>query len=190
MAPGNIRVLGINSTESTGGRQGDYLDYDITFAPCRDQVYQLIHVSILSPALEQLYLATEPTSCNEYGDASTSIRFCQYSVDLDVSVGASLGITGGSVSAAMDLEAWDLAATPLPFANPSRYTGRDVNKRLQVVCPFDGFTPEDESIIGEPNTFLVTVRSAISQPIPSGPLLWSREKMVFFENVGQLGLKL
>ena len=142
VAPGNIRVLGINVTESTGGPQGDYTDYDITFAPCRDMVYQLIHVSTLSLELEQLYLATEPTSCNEYGDATRRIRFCESDVNSDIGVGASLGTTGGKVSSALDLEAWDLAAEPLAFANPDRYAGRDANKRLQVVCHFDGFTPE------------------------------------------------
>ena len=48
---------------------------------------------------------------------------------------------GGKVSAALDLEAYSLAAKPLAFANPDRYFS-DLDLRLNVVCPFDGFTPE------------------------------------------------
>ena len=49
-APGNIRILGVNSSESTGGPQGDYIDYDVMFAPCRSQMFQFLHVSTLVPS--------------------------------------------------------------------------------------------------------------------------------------------
>ena len=58
-----------------------------------------------------------------------------------MTVGTVIGTTGGKVSAALDLEAYDLAAEPLAFANPDRYFS-DLDLRLKVVCPFDGFTPE------------------------------------------------
>jgi hypothetical protein len=38
----------------------------------------------------------------------------------------------------------------------------------------------DDPIV-EPNTFTVRAYSAIQQPIPGRPLLWSREKLVLYE---------
>lgn len=70
-APGNIRLLGVDSSSSTGGPQGDYLDYEITFAPCRGRMFKLIHVSTLMPELQDLFdQAVLSARCEEYGDAT------------------------------------------------------------------------------------------------------------------------
>ena len=146
-APGDIRVLGLNVAESTGGPQGDYTDNDILFAPCRDRMFTLIHVSTLSPELEQLQETTAPDRCNEYGFGEGRSRFCEATVLLDVSAGSLLGTTGGKVSAALDLEAYDFSSPPLAYANPSRYfpSTDKIKKLLDVACPFDWFTDELKS---------------------------------------------
>ena len=140
-APGNVRVLGINSSTSWVNGVLSYVDYDVLFAPCRDQLYDLIHVSTLNLELAALYEAAIPISCDEYGSEQSRYRFCQSTLELDITVGSIIGTTGGKKSAALDLEAYDLTADPLPFANPERYRS-DLDLRLKVVCPFDGFTPE------------------------------------------------
>ena len=140
-APGNVRVLEINSSTSWVNGVLSYVDYDVLFAPCRSQLYDLIHVSTLNPELAALYEAATSTRCDEYGSAQSQYRFCQSTLELDITVGTVIGTTGGKVSAALDLEAYDLAAEPLAFANPNRYSS-DLDLRLKVVCPFDGFTPE------------------------------------------------
>ena len=140
-APGDIRVLGLNVTESTGGPQGDYTDYDILFAPCQDRMFTLIHVSSLSPELERLQQTTTPDRCNEYGFGEGRTRFCEATVQLDVTAGSLLGTTGGKVSNALDLEAYDFSSPPLAYINPSRYFS-PLDKHLYIACPFDWFTDE------------------------------------------------
>ena len=140
-APGDVRILGINLTESNGGPRGNYTDYDITFAPCRDRMFVLIHVSTLSPELTHLQETTKPDRCNEYGSSEGRYRFCTSTVQLDVSAGTLLGTTGGKVSAALDLEAYDFSAPPLAYANPSRYVS-SADNRLYVGCPLDWFTDD------------------------------------------------
>lgn len=140
-APGNIRVLGINSSTSWVNGVLSYTDYDVLFAPCRTQIYDLIHVSSLNPELAALYDASTPDRCDEYGSAQSWYRFCKSALELDIAVGTVIGTAGGKKSAALDLEAYDLESEPLAYANPSRYSS-DLDLRLKVVCPFDGFTPE------------------------------------------------
>jgi len=140
-APGNVRVLGINSTTSWVNGVVTDVDYDVLFAPCNTLLYDLIHMSTLNPELEALYEASTPTRCDEYGSQQSWYRFCKSTLELDLKVGTVIGTTGGKESAALDLEAYDLAAEPLAFANPERYSS-DLDLRLKVVCPFDGFTPE------------------------------------------------
>ena len=53
-APGNIRVLGINTSTSWVNGVLSYVDHDVLFAPCRDQLYDLIHVSTLNSELAAL----------------------------------------------------------------------------------------------------------------------------------------
>ncbi len=144
-APGNIRILLIESSESKGGPQGDYIDYEITFAPCRGRMYQLIHVSTLIPELEELFDAGLTGSCDEYGSAQGQYRLCQSVVQLDMPVGTVIGTAGGKVSSALDLEAWDLEGPPLEYANPARFFS-EFDLRLKVVCPFDDFTSEIREI--------------------------------------------
>ena len=139
--PGNIRILGVNSSESVGGPRGDYIDYDITFAPCRGRMYQFLHVSTLIPELAALFEAGLTGRCDEYGDAQSQYRLCKSSVELDLPVGTVLGTTGGKVSAALDLEGYDLEGPSLGYANPARF-GSEFDLRLKVICPFDGFTAE------------------------------------------------
>ena len=140
-APGNVRVLGINSSTSWVNGVLSYVDYDVIFAPCRDQMYELIHVSTLNPELTALYEAATPSRCDEYGPAEARYRYCKSTLELEMTVGTVIGTTGGKLSAALDLEAYDLAAKPLAFANPDRYIS-DLDLRLKIMCPFDGFTPE------------------------------------------------
>ena len=138
-APGNIRILGVNSSESIGGPQGDYMDYDITFAPCRGRMYQLIHVSTLIPELDKLFESGLTGACNEYGDGQSQYRLCRSKGQLDVPVGTILGTTGGKVNSALDLEAYDLEGPSLGYANLARFRPQD-DLRLKVVCPFDDFS--------------------------------------------------
>lgn len=140
-APGNIRILHVNSSESIGSPRGDYIDYDITFAPCRGRMYQFLHVSTLIPELEKLFEAGLTGRCNEYEIGQSQARLCQSAVQLDVPVGTVLGTTGGKVSNALDLEAYDLDGPSLGYANPARF-GSEFDLRLKVVCPFDDFTAD------------------------------------------------
>ena len=140
-APGNIRILGVNSSESTGGPRGDYIDYDVMFAPCRSQMFQFLHVSTLVPELQGLFEAGLAGDCNEYGSGQAQYRLCHSEVEWDVPVGGLLGTTGGKVSNALDLEAYDLEMASLEYVNPDRF-GPPPDLRLKIVCPFDGFTVE------------------------------------------------
>ncbi|PKB64020.1 MAG: hypothetical protein BZY80_04360 [SAR202 cluster bacterium Io17-Chloro-G2] len=140
-APGNIRILEINYTVANKDGELWYRDYDLVFAPCRDRLFEFIHVSTLNPELTRLLESAEPSQCDEYGSVESQYRYCQTSVQLDITTGTVLGTTGGTVSAALDLEAYDLSAPPLAFANPDRYFS-DLDLRLHVTCPLDGFTPQ------------------------------------------------
>ena len=142
-APGDIRVLRVNSSESIKGPRGPYIDYDITFAPCRGMMYQFLHVSTLIPRLEKLFVAGLTGRCDEYGDEQSQYRLCQSSVQMDLPVGTLMGTTGGKVSAALDLEAYDLDGPSLSYANSAQF-GSPFDLRLKVTCPFDGFTAEVE----------------------------------------------
>jgi len=104
-------------------------------------MYQFLHVSTLIPELEKLFEAGLTGRCDEYGDSQSQYRLCQSAVQLDVPVGTVLGTTGGKVSAALDLEAYDLDGPSLGYANPARF-GSEFDLRLKVTCPFDGFTAE------------------------------------------------
>ncbi|PKB71079.1 MAG: hypothetical protein BZY87_07455 [SAR202 cluster bacterium Io17-Chloro-G6] len=142
-APADIRILGVDSSESMGGPQGDYTDYEITFAPCQGRMYKLLHVSTMNAQLQQLFDATEAQSCTEYGGGTTQNRLCVKKLNLDMAVETVIGTTGGKVSSAMDLEAYDLAGPSLAYANPARMGGRvESLLRLKVACPFDDFAPE------------------------------------------------
>ena len=111
------------------------------FAPCQDQIYKLIHVTTINDQLIQLLEETEPLRFNEYPVDERYYRHCISLVEIDVPVGVSLGTAGGSIIAALDLEAYDLSTSPLAYANPDRYPSGS-NKRMHVVCPLGGFTPE------------------------------------------------
>ena len=138
-APGNIRILEINYTIANKDGELWYRDYDLLFAPCRDRLFELIHVSTLNPELNRLLDATQPFSCDDYGSVESRYTYCKTKVQLDITTGTVLGTTGGKVSAALDLEAYDLSAPPLAFANRDRYRS-DLDLRLHVTCPLDGFT--------------------------------------------------
>lgn len=138
-APGDIRILRVDSSESIGGPQGDYLDYEITFAPCRTRMYKLLHVSTLVPDLADVFEAAADDDCTEYGSATAQYRLCEKLLNVDITVGSIIGTTGGKVSSALDLEAYDLAGPSLPYANPARFRP-DGDLRLKIVCPFDDFS--------------------------------------------------
>ena len=138
-APGDIRILRVDSSESKGGPQGDYLDYEITFAPCRERMYKLLHVSTMNPQLEALFEATEAERCEEYGSVVAQYRLCIKKFNLDLAVGTIMGNAGGKVSSVLDLEAYDLAGPSLGYANPARLRSHN-DLRLKVVCPFDDFS--------------------------------------------------
>jgi hypothetical protein len=140
-APGSVRILEIDYTLGIGEIASSYSDYDLMFAPCRDQIYKLIHVTIINDQLIQLLQETEPLRCNEYPVGERYYRYCVSSVEFDVPVGTILGTAGGSIIAALDLEAYDFSTPPLAYANPDRYRS-DSKKRMHIVCPLDGFTPE------------------------------------------------
>lgn len=140
-APGNVRILEIDYTVGIGDSAFSYSDYDLMSALCRDQIYKLIHVTTINDQLIQLLQETEPLRCNEYPVVERYYRYCVSLVDIDVPVGMVLGTAGGSIIAALDLEAYDLSTPPLAYANPDRYRF-DSNKRMHIVCPLDGFTPE------------------------------------------------
>lgn len=139
-APGNIRIIGMNSSETFGGPEGYSIDYDVLFAPCQGRMFQLIHVSTVNSQLKELFEAAESNLCSEYPFGDSQSRFCTKAVNLDVQVGTILGTTGGMKSSALDLEAHDLTGPSLAYANPARY--REYDKRLKVACPFDFFTAE------------------------------------------------
>ena len=140
-APGNVRILEIDYTLGIGEIASSYSDYDLMFAPSRDQIYKLIHVTTINDQLIQLLQETEPLRCNEYPVGERYYRYCVSSVEFDVPVGTILGTAGGSIIAALDLEAYDFSTPPLAYANPDRYRS-DSKKRMHIVCPLDGFTPE------------------------------------------------
>ncbi|MDA1128800.1 MAG: hypothetical protein O2913_08885 [Chloroflexi bacterium] len=97
----------------------------------------------MAPQLQQLFDATEAERCEEYGSAQSQNRLCVKKLNMDMTVGAIIGTTGGKVSSAMDLEAYDLAGPSLAYANADRMGGRvESLLRLKVVCPFDDFTAE------------------------------------------------
>lgn len=140
-APGNVRILEIDYTSASDGGEFSYADYDLLFASCRDRIYKLIHLTTLNEQLARLFEATEASKCDEYPKGDRTYRYCISTVEMDVPVGTVLGSTGGSVIAALDLEAYDLSTPPLAYANPDRYRS-DADRRLHIVCPLDGFTPE------------------------------------------------
>lgn len=72
-ASGNIGILGINSTVANKDGELWYGDYDVYFAPCRDLLFELIHVSTLNPELMRLLEAAEPSQCDEYGSGARQI---------------------------------------------------------------------------------------------------------------------
>lgn len=140
-APGNVRVLEINYTAGLPGNELPYTDYDVLFAPCRDQIYKLMHLTTLNQELTELLQATEPFKCNDYESRGGPVRYCEAFATMDVSVGTVLGTTGGTIIAALDMEAYDLRTPPVAYANPSRYYS-ELGRRLHIMCPFDGFTAE------------------------------------------------
>lgn len=140
-APGDIRVLGINYTVARKDGQLWYKDYDVFFSPCRDRLFESIHMSALNPELTGLLEAAEPYRCDEYGSVETRYEYCKTTAQLDINAGTLLGTTGGNVSAALDLEAYDLSTPALAFANPDRYFS-DLDLRLHVTCPLDWFTDD------------------------------------------------
>ena len=140
-APGDIRVLEISITETTLNGQDAYTDFDLLFAPCRDRLFKLIHLSTLNLELTALLEQAGGSDCVEYGTAERAYRYCQATVEMDVALGTVLGTTCGQLSVAMDLTGYNLAGAPLRFANPSRYHS-DLDRNLHVVCPLDWFTQE------------------------------------------------
>lgn len=140
-ALGNVRILEIDYTVGIGESAYIYSGHYLMFAPCGDQIYKLIHVTTINDQLIQLLQETEPLRCNEYPVGERYYRYCVPLVEFYVPVGMILGTAGGSVIAALDLEAYDLSTPPLAYANPERYRF-DLNKRMHIVCPLDGFTPE------------------------------------------------
>ena len=198
-APGNIRILGVDSSSSIGGPQGDYIDYDITFAPCLGRMFKFIHVSTLIPELETLFEAGLTGRCDEYGGA-IQYRLCTAAIQLDVPVGTVIGTTGGKVSNALDLEAYDLEGPSLGYANPARFR-QGFNLQLKVACPFDGFTADlRERQLARMGGVYGQLRTAeprcgeVMQDIPGtaqgnwyagemGPSDWSRELALVHDNV-------
>ena len=143
-APGDVRILGISYTIAYRDGALWYTDYDLLFAPCRDWLFDLLHVSTLNPELRKLQETTEPSRCDDYGSADRRYTYCTAPVLLDITAATVLGTAGGKVSVALDLEAYDLAAAALAFANPRRYLS-DLDLDLHVACPFDAFAPRARS---------------------------------------------
>ncbi|MBI4322546.1 MAG: hypothetical protein HY675_28985 [Chloroflexi bacterium] len=128
----------ISSLSRSENLTAGYADYSIAVSPCREFEIQLGHVTTLSQRLSDRLVAPFDT-CNEYATGGQSYRYCYKSfreTEIGVAAGERLGTAGGRAGQnALDVWARDSRASPLVYANPSRWSG----PALQVVCPLDYF---------------------------------------------------
>ncbi len=87
-APGNIRTLTVESTIGRKDGQEVSADYGITFAPCRDRMFNLDHLSSLDSVLIAAIDATEPDFCNhEFQFNDVTYQYCSYRIGLELAAG-------------------------------------------------------------------------------------------------------
>lgn len=110
---------------------GGFKNYDVTMQTCREFMLHLDHITDFSTDLLQAMGA--PSGC--LPDNS----FCAYTnLKVPVKLGQFLG-TAGKVGPNLDVEAYDLRATPLSYINSKRVEAAYRN----IVCPLDYFTDSD-----------------------------------------------
>jgi hypothetical protein len=142
-APGDVVILQIDSTARLKGEEERFVDYSLSFSPCRDRLLKFGHLTTISDDLLDAPYQSPDASCNEYGVGDVTYRHCSTGVRIEVDAGTVVGTAGGIAdgSAALDLWAFDLAADSFAWANPQRYPS-DEGMMLHVVCPLDLFTAD------------------------------------------------
>lgn len=154
-APGDIRILELSYVKYFTDGVLQFIDYNIAFASCRDQILVFGHVGTINTELRELLNNTEIWCWERYGIEPETMQQCEIKIALDVEAGTILG-TAGNFSfgkTALDVWAWDFNSPPLQYANPLRYRQSSEYDPLHIVCPLDLFTDEakkeQESKLGD-----------------------------------------
>jgi len=129
LSPGNITITDLASTEYLSASPV-FADYAIEFYPCRELRMVFGHVRTLSPALAAA--AASLGNCFTYTTGGAAVRRCDTSLTFHLAPGDQVGTSPG-----VDLGAYDLRKTPLPFISPQRQG----MYKLYAACPSDYFTP-------------------------------------------------
>lgn len=134
-SPGDITITSIRSTEHV---EEQFIDYTVDFQPCEEVRGFFIHVTSLSPSIQQAFDDAQ-SRCNENATGGRTYRSCEAGVFVEVAAGEEIGTAGGGLSAALDLGLLDERKAAHEYANPSRWKS---NKPQYVQCPFEYFSDE------------------------------------------------
>jgi hypothetical protein len=129
IAPADMWILGIQSSEEVGG----ITDYAIDFSPCKDVQGKFGHVGSISAAL-QTEINKVKSDCDEYETGGRKYRSCRYNgLNIPVKAGEKIGTAGSERSGALDIWLSDYREPPVKRANESRW----YSDRNNVSCFLD-----------------------------------------------------
>ncbi len=141
-SPGNVTIYDVQVSDYLNSSGGIVqTDYSVMFSVCPNVSGYFNHIITLSSIL-QSELTNE--TCSQDFPISigtiTSIRNCDYKLNVPIAAGTVIGTAGGTSNqaggAAMDFGLTD-TRVKLQFANQSRYT----SVYNDSVCPIDYYTP-------------------------------------------------